>query len=114
MKLILIDSFKTGFYLIQTLHNSYREKMNKVSSLMRDQMESPLERAVYWIEYVIRHQGAQHLRSPALYLNVFERDLIDIYLTAFASVLLIIYVCFRFFSSKRNSPSTFRNRMKQD
>ena len=99
----------------QVLNNPlYGERMRKVSELMRDQKERPMDRAIYWIEYVIRHQGAQHLRSPARYLNVFERDLIDIYLTAFASVLLIIYVCFRFFSSKRNSPSTFRNRMKQD
>ena len=92
----------------------YGEKMRKVSELMRDQKERPMDRAIYWIEYVIRHQGAQHLRSPARYLNVFERDLIDIYLTTFVSVSFIIYVCFRFFSSKRNSPSTLRNRMKQD
>ena len=32
---------------------------------MRDDIQTPLERAVFWTEYVIRHRGAPHLRSPA-------------------------------------------------
>ena len=66
--------------------------MRRVSELMRDQKERPLDRAIYWIEYVIRHQGAQHLRSPSRHLNVFERDIIDIALAAIVSSLALVYV----------------------
>lgn len=39
--------------------------MARLRSLMRDEPISPLERAVWWTEYVLRHGGAKHLRSPA-------------------------------------------------
>ena len=97
MKLILIDSFKTGFYLIQTLRNSYREKMNKVSSLMRDQMESPLERAVYWIEYVTRHDGAPHLRTASHKLSFIQRNLFDVLMFVFACSVLFLFLVFYIF-----------------
>uniref|UniRef100_UPI00398F124B UDP-glucuronosyltransferase 2C1-like isoform X1 n=2 Tax=Pristiophorus japonicus TaxID=55135 RepID=UPI00398F124B len=42
---------------------TYREKMQKLSALHRDQPESPMDRAVFWIEYTVRHKGAGHLRS---------------------------------------------------
>jgi glucuronosyltransferase len=52
--------------------------MDQVSALARDQMESPLNRAVYWIEYVIRNQGAPHLRIASRKLSLFQRYLFDV------------------------------------
>ncbi|XP_059808858.1 UDP-glucuronosyltransferase 2A2-like isoform X2 [Hypanus sabinus] len=43
----------------------YRDNMKKLSALHRDQPQSPMERAVFWIEYVARHKGAGHLRSES-------------------------------------------------
>lgn len=37
-----------------------------------------LEKAVWWTEYVIRHKGAPHLRSPALDLPIYQYFLLDI------------------------------------
>jgi glucuronosyltransferase len=95
--------------------------MRRVSELMRDQKERPLDRAVYWIEYVIRHHGAQHLRSPSLRLHICQRGLADIALTAFVSVLALVYVIIRVVNSikKSNFPSCTavddaRTRTKQD
>jgi glucuronosyltransferase len=67
--------------------------MNQVSALMRDQTDRPLDRAVYWIEYVIRHQGAPHLRSASRKLSLFQRCLIDVLLfTLFLLLSLLISV----------------------
>ncbi|KAL0860430.1 hypothetical protein ABMA27_009819 [Loxostege sticticalis] len=44
---------------------SYRQNIKRLGILMRDQPQPPLERAVWWTEYVIRHSGARHLRAPA-------------------------------------------------
>jgi len=82
---------------------------------MRDQKERPLDRAVYWIEYVIRHQGAPHLRSSSRYLNLFQRDLIDIALAVFAFLIASIYVVLRTINSKRlSSVDLLKKRLKQD
>lgn len=33
---------------------------------MKDQPDDPKDVAVYWVEYVMRHHGAPHLRCPAM------------------------------------------------
>ena len=71
---------------------------------MRDQKERPLDRAVYWIEYVIRHQGALHLRSSSRYLNLFQRNLIEIVtLIVFAFLIASVYVITRIINSKKST-----------
>lgn len=42
---------------------SYRDSMQKRSRLHRDQPMKPLDLAVFCIEYLMRHKGAQHLRT---------------------------------------------------
>lgn len=56
----------------------YKEEVKKRQYLLRDQKETPLERAVYWTEYVLRHRGARHLQSPARDMGVIEYYLVDV------------------------------------
>lgn len=56
----------------------YREEVKRRQFLLRDQKETPLERAVYWTEYVLRHRGARHLQSPARDMGVIQYYLIDV------------------------------------
>lgn len=51
---------------------------------------TPLQTAVYWIEYVIRYDGAKHMQSPAVHLNFFQKNSVDI-LLLFAIVFYIIF-----------------------
>ncbi|CAB1420915.1 unnamed protein product [Pleuronectes platessa] len=44
---------------------SYRLNMQRLSRLHRDQPMKPLETALFWIEFVIRHKGAAHLRTES-------------------------------------------------
>nr|CAD7426908.1 unnamed protein product [Timema monikensis] len=41
----------------------YAANAKKTSFQFRDRPQTALETAVYWVEYVIRHRGAPHLRS---------------------------------------------------
>lgn len=59
---------------------------------MQDQPLKPLETAIYWIEFVIRHNGAPHLRSAALRLKWYQREMIDIF--AFIVLVLIVMCLF--------------------
>ncbi|XP_028031956.1 2-hydroxyacylsphingosine 1-beta-galactosyltransferase [Bombyx mandarina] len=56
----------------------YRREVKYRQNLLRDQKESPLDRAVYWTEYVIRHKGAYHLQSPAKDLTFIQYYLLDV------------------------------------
>ncbi|XP_072946227.1 UDP-glucosyltransferase 2-like [Epargyreus clarus] len=77
-------------------NKSYRENMTKLREQMNDQPQTPLERAVWWIEHVLRHGGAKHLRAPAAnmpWAEYYELKLVLVILTGlFVSFILISYV----------------------
>ncbi|XP_046972692.1 UDP-glycosyltransferase UGT5-like [Vanessa cardui] len=75
--------------------NSYRDNIMRLRILMEDQPQTPLERAVWWTEHVLRHSGAKHLRAAganiswAVYL---ELELLLTVVIVLFSVLLIMYL----------------------
>lgn len=77
---------------------SFSEKVTTLSNVYRDRPIGPLKTAVYWLEYVIRHKGAPHMRSPAANQNFMQKtslDVIIILLGVFYGFLLIIKNLFR-------------------
>ncbi|KAG8251387.1 hypothetical protein J6590_080987 [Homalodisca vitripennis] len=46
---------------------SYQENAKRVSSIVRDQPMSPADTVVFWVEYVLRHGGAPHLKPASVY-----------------------------------------------
>lgn len=84
----------------------YRENAYQRSKIMRDRFPKPLDTAVYWVEYVIRHQGATHLRYPGADLAWYQRLLLDIYafvLLIVLSVVSVLYLMIKnFFRHKLN------------
>ncbi|XP_054605521.1 UDP-glucuronosyltransferase 2C1 [Nothobranchius furzeri] len=86
------------------LHNpSYRSNMRRLSALHRDQPLRPLDTAVYWIEFVMRHKGAAHLRTESYKMPWYSYYSVDVCCFLLA-VLLILkaavvgsvwFVCFR-------------------
>ncbi|XP_073961008.1 UDP-glucosyltransferase 2-like [Choristoneura fumiferana] len=78
---------------------SYRQNMLKIRDLMNDQPMSPLDRAVWWTEHVLRHGGTKHLRSPAWFLTwrqYYEVDLIVIVLGSLLLTLVVAIVTVRY------------------
>ena len=66
--------------------------------MFRDQLQTPLERAVYWTEFVLRHNGTNHLRLGSVDLAPYQRALIDVYLVLFTIALiplLLTVLCFK-------------------
>lgn len=72
----------------------YRSKVHKMSDLLWDQPTKPLDRAIWWIEYVLRHKGAAHLRSPAADMSWFKLLSLDVisFLTGCIIFVLIILI----------------------
>jgi glucuronosyltransferase len=52
--------------------------------MFRDQPLTPLQQAVYWTKYVIRHKEAPHLRSAVLDLASYQYFLLDVIAVALA------------------------------
>ncbi|KAJ3642461.1 hypothetical protein Zmor_025249 [Zophobas morio] len=68
----------------------YKENIQRRSKILRDRPLKPIDSALYWIEYVIRHQGAPHLRYPGADLNWLQRNLIDV--AALVAVVVLVPV----------------------
>ncbi|KAF7642776.1 hypothetical protein LDENG_00250910 [Lucifuga dentata] len=71
---------------------SYREKMKKLSTLHRDQPMKPLDHAMFWIEFVMRHKGAPHLRTESYKMSKIQYHSIDVIAFLLAVVLLAVTV----------------------
>ncbi|XP_022185113.2 UDP-glycosyltransferase UGT5 isoform X2 [Nilaparvata lugens] len=86
--------------ITQILNNpQYAENAKELSKRFRDRPQSPLETAVYWTEYVIRHKGAPHLRSAAVDLTWYQYLLLDVIaflLLLAVTVSLLFYYTLKF------------------
>lgn len=83
---------KLNEYIADLLSNhSYTDSAKKVSQLYRDRPLSPLDNAVYWIEYVLRYDGARHMQSVAVHLNFIQNNSLD----TIAFVVAVVYVSFK-------------------
>nr|XP_002717175.1 UDP-glucuronosyltransferase 2B17 [Oryctolagus cuniculus] len=87
----LLNALKTVIY-----NPSYKENAMRLSRIHHDQPTKPLDRAVFWIEYVMRHKGAKHLRVAAHDLTWYQYhslDVIGFLLACVGTVVFIILEC---------------------
>nr|CAH7722179.1 unnamed protein product [Callosobruchus chinensis] len=69
----------------------YRVEVEKRQRLLLDQPETPLDRAIFWTEYVLRHKGALALQSPSRHFGVFQYYLVDVIALLALSLLAFYY-----------------------
>ncbi|CAN9506748.1 unnamed protein product [Ophioblennius macclurei] len=73
---------------------SYRANMQRLSSLHRDQPIPPMDNALFWIEFVMRHKGAAHLKAQAYRMSWFSYYSVDVVLF-FLAIIAVIALVFR-------------------
>ncbi|MEQ2193759.1 hypothetical protein XENOCAPTIV_012527 [Xenoophorus captivus] len=79
--------------LMTVIYNStYGDNMRTLSKLHRDQPMKPLDQAVFWIEYVIRHKGARHLQTHSYKMSWFVYSSVDVFTALLAAVLLVTFI----------------------
>ncbi|CAH0383389.1 unnamed protein product [Bemisia tabaci] len=66
---------------------TYKENALRRSAIFNDKPMPPLENAVYWIEYVIRHKGAHHLKPIAAHIPWDMLFHFDVYHLFLATIL---------------------------
>ncbi|KAJ8954694.1 hypothetical protein NQ318_011387 [Aromia moschata] len=86
---------KISYLLNELLHNpKYSENVKRISRLFHDRPLSPMEEAVYWVEYVIRHKGALHLRVAGVDLPWYRYFLLDVILFLAVTAVLSIFLLY--------------------
>ncbi|CAG5896316.1 unnamed protein product [Menidia menidia] len=76
--------------LEDVLHNpSYRESMRRLSDLHRDRPMAPLDTAMFWVEFVMRHGGAAHLRTESFRMSWLAYHSVDVW-SFLGAVLLVL------------------------
>lgn len=68
-------------------NESYLNKAREISSIFKANLVTPMDEAMFWIEYVCEFNGAPHLKSSATNMSWFTYLLLDVLLT----VLLVIW-----------------------
>ncbi|XP_069314168.1 UDP-glucuronosyltransferase 2B4-like isoform X3 [Eulemur rufifrons] len=70
----------------------YKNNAMKLSRIHHDQPMKPLDRAIFWIEFVMRHKGAKHLRVAAHDLTWFQYHSLDVIGFLLACVATAIFI----------------------
>lgn len=70
----------------------YKETIQKLSEIYKDRPMTPIDTALYWIEYVIRYKGAPQLKYAGAELNFIQRNSLDV----FGFFAIIVYIGYTF------------------
>lgn len=71
--------------------SSYYENVNRQSKTFKDRIVSPLNAAVYWIEYIMRYEETSHLRSASLGLMWYQYYLLDVWILLISLLSITAY-----------------------
>ncbi|XP_029957231.1 UDP-glucuronosyltransferase 2C1-like [Salarias fasciatus] len=101
------ETFEQGIQ--EVLHtDSYRMNIQRMSRLHRDQPLAPMDQAVFWVEYVMRHKGAPHLRTEAYrmpWYSYYSLDVLLLMLTVLTALIVSTLGVFRFLCCRRRKKS---------
>ncbi|KAF5287350.1 hypothetical protein FQA39_LY15953 [Lamprigera yunnana] len=86
------ESFKSA--IMEVIENkSYKEKIIEMVKLAVDQPQTGLDRALWWTEYIIRHKGTQHMKSPIKDIPWYQLLLLDVIsVIILVSILVLLIV----------------------
>ncbi|CAL4064935.1 unnamed protein product [Meganyctiphanes norvegica] len=74
-------------------NDKYKLEATRRSRVIRDQFLAPQDIVNYWVEYVIRHKGAQHLQSPVKHMPWYKLYNVDVWTSIILCFALVIYIC---------------------
>ncbi|KAF7266712.1 hypothetical protein GWI33_019985 [Rhynchophorus ferrugineus] len=80
----------------------YRENARLRSKLIQDRPIKPIELADYWIRYVVKYNGASHLRVAGIKLPFYKYWMLDVVAVFGGGFLLAVYILVKIYKSRRS------------
>ncbi|XP_044755200.1 uncharacterized protein LOC123314144 [Coccinella septempunctata] len=92
----------------------YKNTIDRYSKIQRDRPMKALETAIWWTEYVLRHGGTDHLRSPSANIPLYQYFFLDViaFIVVVVAILAIVSV-FMFRFSMKIARILFRKMFKR-
>ncbi|XP_030647588.1 UDP-glucuronosyltransferase 2A1-like [Chanos chanos] len=78
---------------------SYKENAMRLSRIHHDRPVHPRDEAVFWIEFVMRHKGAKHLRVQAHNLTWYQYHSLDVFAFLLAIIALVLFIFYKILKS---------------
>jgi glucuronosyltransferase len=95
--------------ILEAVKPEYKRNIKKLHDLVYDEPITSLEKAMFWIEYLVRHKGAKHLEFKAKNVPIHQKYCLD-----FIVILLVVmYVSWKILS-KLFVHLSFRNKSKTE
>lgn len=90
----------------------YMSNAKRMSAIVRDYNEKPLDRAIRWIEWVLRHPNVNFTQSPVITLGYIVGNSLDVIAFSAIAFILQIYISFKliYFIYKMNIYQRLFNR----
>lgn len=90
----------------EMLSNSvYTDRARRKSQLFRDQPETPIDRALWWIDYVMRNPEISHLKNKKLHeMNFIVKHSIDLFvllIILLSTIVLVFYKVLWWLTAKK-------------
>lgn len=85
------------------LSDEKRNNMNMLSHAFRNRIKSPLDTAIWWVEYIASMNGTTFMKSPAVWMTSWSYYLLDVYAIIILILFMVIYsflICIRFCFSR--------------
>jgi len=70
----------------------FKTKAMHISGLLKDRRQTPLQEICDWVEYVLRHGGARHLRAQVFNIPWYQYYLLDVMAFLVAIVIMVVMV----------------------
>lgn len=91
-------AFHSKFSHNQIFFCRYKQAVLKAKRILEDQPLKGLDKAIWWIEYVLRHGDVRHLRSSAADMSFVEYLMLDVIIFLVIALAVIIYSLRKLFS----------------
>lgn len=68
----------------------FQNRVAEASRIFQDRPMKPVDTAIWWIEYVLRHNGTSYLMPISVKQTWYQRRLLDIWFTIFTAITLVV------------------------
>lgn len=93
-----LNQSETRNIILRVLENSsYALNAQKWSVKFRDQKEKPLDRSIWWIEWLLRNPTCGYLKSPTFRLGFIQANSYDVIIFVTFAITLTLVIALKLF-----------------